>query len=87
MSGLYEFACTIASDGELVNLDAEIMVDNKQVARLHATLWGDDLGSQVTVVPCNKGQAVKVRHYGSGRDNAKIKSGFSTFSGHLIKAD
>lgn len=81
-TGLYEFASTIVSAGEHHNLNFQMLLDQTEIAFLHATLYEYDMGTQVVVTHCNSGQRVFVRQARASPHG--IPAGFSTFSGHLI---
>ncbi|OWF36043.1 complement C1q subcomponent subunit B-like isoform X2 [Mizuhopecten yessoensis] len=80
--GLYEFASTIVSAGEQSNLNFQMMKGSASIAFLHATLYEYDMGTQVAVTHCNKGEQVLIRQATHSRFG--LPGGFCTFSGHLI---
>ncbi|XP_069127252.1 complement C1q-like protein 4 [Argopecten irradians] len=85
-SGVYEFAATIVSNGAHKNLDAELVMAGKRLARLHSTVYGFDQGTQVVITKCQEGQHVWVRHFGTS-DTPELPAGYSAFAGHLIHID
>ncbi|XP_060082086.1 complement C1q-like protein 4 [Ylistrum balloti] len=83
LTGLYEFATTIVSAGEHHNLNFQMMMESTEIAYVHATLYEYDMGTQVAVAHCNKGQRVLIRQATHSRFG--LPGGFCTFSGHLIQ--
>ncbi|KAK3097063.1 hypothetical protein FSP39_006035 [Pinctada imbricata] len=84
INGIYIFAATMASADNNKNLDAEIVHQGKIVARLHATVYGYDMGSQVAMVQCQQGEKVWIRHMESAGDSKIVPAGYSGFSGALL---
>ncbi|XP_062622089.1 complement C1q-like protein 4 [Saccostrea cucullata] len=88
VSGFYQFASTIVSDGGTdKNLDAELMHNGQQIAHLHATLYGNDEGTQIANIHCAQGERVWIRHLQGAADSRRMPAGFSSFSGALLHAD
>ncbi|XP_048760508.1 complement C1q-like protein 4 [Ostrea edulis] len=88
ISGFYQFAATIVSDGGTdKNLDAELMHNGKQIAHLHATLYGNDEGTQIANIHCAQGERIWIRHLQGATDARSMPPGFSSFSGALLHAD
>jgi hypothetical protein len=88
ISGFYQFAATIVSDGgNNKNLDAELMHNGQQLAHLHATLYGYDQGTQIANIHCAQGEKVWIRHLQGAGDSRSMPPGYSSFSGALLRAD